>query len=179
MKTAIVSLICCCAVTSGAGPLDVCQLFDRVNDLNGRILRIRGELRPSPEGLWLAGTQCKHVSVGGLVWPAILALDFSSSTTIDTDPGFVSDRKSLDRVPSPTSTGGNRRRVFVTYVGLFETRPNWSQWVVTGSDGRPWGIGFGHLNTAPGRIILKVAEKFEIQSATGQDEDAKKGKAAH
>jgi hypothetical protein len=54
-------------------------------------------------------------------------------------------------------------RICMTFTGIFETRQYQAKDVGKDSDGRWRAFGFGHLNTAPGQILLKTVKDLNVE----------------
>ncbi len=111
------------------------------------------------EGNWFTGDKCPGVfKSGNYQWPSIIW--FSTPTMpnrsrlhtidfqFDSESEYLMEaryRALKQRVPD--------RCIIWTYLGLFETRNDWSDPLAIGVDGNP--LGFGHLGKAPGQLIAK------------------------
>jgi hypothetical protein len=49
-------------------------------------------------------------------------------------------------------------RIWMTYIGLFETRDYKPSEV-----GRDRAYGFGHMNSAPGQLVIKTVKDLQVE----------------
>ena len=142
--------------------LTVCEILARPLQYDGQLIHIRDVVRGTDEGAWFAGEQCPGVFVTeGIVWPSLISLEVPGHTmpqlhSVD----FNYDLASQDRlIPKYKQLKRylSEDCIAWTYTGVFETRKDWSgPEAKTIDQGRL--RGFGHLNGAPGQLLLKSAD---------------------
>jgi len=143
--------------------LTVCDILRDPLGFDGKMIRLRGRLSGTDEGNWLMGAGCPGVLVtDGYVWEPMIFIAAPASRGQIHSVDFAYDFKSEER-------GRKRYRELLrrlppscitwTYVGVFETRKEWSKLM----NGNP--NGFGHQNAAPGELLTK--EVVSVEAITG------------
>jgi hypothetical protein len=135
----------------------VCDVLADPLQYDGKLIRIRGEVVGTSEGEWLKGSGCPGVlRTDGYVWDSLVSLELPGYPLqihkVDFEHDFAGDERlahgyQLLRRELPDQC------ISWTYTGLFETRKEWSKM----SNGKP--RGFGHLNAAPGALVIKSADE--------------------
>jgi len=141
--------------------LTVCEILSRPLEYDGQLIRIRDVMRGTEEGSWFAGDDCPNAFAAegytfpSLIWPEIPgtllqlhSVDFNYDLT--SQNRLMPKYKQLKRYVSEDC-------IAWTYTGVFETRRNWAGAEAKTID--PGRLrGFGHLNAAPGQLLLKSAD---------------------
>jgi hypothetical protein len=136
--------------------LTVCDVLSKPLSYDGELVRIRGEIVGTDEGTWFKGEECPAVMVtDGYVWGSLISIEFPGSPFQIHPVNFEYDASSVRRLTpryKKLRRGLPDRCIAWTYTGLFETRKEWSKMM----NGNP--RGFGHLNGAPGELIIKSVD---------------------
>jgi hypothetical protein len=147
--------------TSNLPILTVCEILSSPLKYDGRLIQIRDVIRGTDEGSWFVGDQCLDLFVTeGHAWPSLISLEMPGNPLQLHSVDFKYDFASQDRLTSKYKQ--LKRRVSEdciawTYTGVFETRKDWTAAEARTID--PGRLrGFGHLNAAPGHLILKSAD---------------------
>jgi hypothetical protein len=147
--------------TSNLPILTVCEILSNPLQYDGKLIRIRDVIRGTDEGSWFVGDQCLDLFVTeGHAWPSLISLAVPGNPLQLHSVDFKYDFASQNRLTS--KYGQLKRRVSGdciawTYTGVFETRKNWAGAEAKTID--PLRLrGFGHLNAAPGQLLLKSAD---------------------
>jgi hypothetical protein len=146
-----------------AKPLSVCDLLTDPSKYNGHVVAVRGLVTGTDEGAWLkADVACKKpLTTYGFTWPQYLWLEIADTPLIVGRVGFQTDAAALRKIDIETrrmSLDYEKDRIRLTYVGVFETR-----------DYKPSDIGinraygFGHMNAAPGQIVIRTVKDLEVE----------------
>lgn len=143
--------------TSRAVPLSVCELLADRMKYNGQMVTVKGEGDATSEGTWLSDESCRGaVTIGGRSWGKEVALvspDFAMKPV-----DFQYDDQAEERLQREfKKLKVNRKtvRVFVTYEGLFETRPD--------SELQCEYCGFGHLGGSPAQLVIKTKRDLVVK----------------
>jgi hypothetical protein len=136
--------------------LTVCDILSDALSYDGELVRIRGEIVGTDEGTWYKGEDCPGVLVTeGYVWPSLIAIEAPGNPLQIHSVNFEYDFSGMKRLTPGYKKLRRRmpdRCIAWTYTGVFETRKEWSKMM----NGNP--RGFGHLNGAPGELIVKSAD---------------------
>jgi hypothetical protein len=149
--------------TPESAAISVCTvLADRLR-LNGKIISVRGYEESTDDGSWLKGDCKTHVTTDGHVWPDLIWLSVSHLDTLH-EIRFKTDMDALRRFGDMTAKAarsGHKYRVWVTYVGMFETEGELG--IGGGKVGPDHGTGLGHLNGAPAQLVIKTVRDLKIE----------------
>lgn len=134
----------------------VCDVLRDPLRYDGELIQIRGEVVGTEEGSWLKGFDCPGVlKTDGYVWDSLISLDLPGNPLqihqVDFEHDFTADRR-LEQKYRLLRRKLPDKCIALTYTGLFETRKEWQRMM----NGKP--RGFGHLNAAPGALIIKSAD---------------------
>jgi len=147
--------------TSNPPILSVCEILSNPLQYDGQLIRIHDVIKGTEEGAWFAGEQCPEVFVTeGHAWPSLISLEVPGNPFQLHPVDFSYDFASQDRL-LPKYKQLKRRLsencIAWTYTGVFETRKDWTTPEARTID--PGRLrGFGHLNAAPGQLLLKSAD---------------------
>jgi len=135
----------------------VCDVLSKPLAFDGMSVRIRGRMVGTDEGSWLKGFDCPGVmKTDGYVWDSLISLDLPGNPLqihqVDFEHDFAADQR-LEQKYQPLRRKLPDRCIAFTYTGVFETRKEWQRMM----NGNP--RGFGHLNAAPGALIIKSADE--------------------
>jgi hypothetical protein len=144
-------------------PVLVCDVLSDLAKFNGKIISIRGVVEGSNEGTWIIATRCAvRLVTDGYLWRTAIAIELPSTLFLRDDVDFQLDRAAiewLDHKVKQMQYKGTTDTLWLTYIGLFETKKKLE--VGVDPSGKRWPDGFGHLNTAPGRLLIKtVSDTF-------------------
>jgi hypothetical protein len=138
----------------GQPPQSVCDvIFNDPTKLNGKVVRIRGLLSSTDEGIWLR-EECKtHLVTKGLTWGNSLWVYIDES-----DENIARSWEKMGARLTELRADTRRDRVRVTIVGRVETRASMDDEVIQ----MPYGLakaGFGHLGGSPAEInVISVGD---------------------
>lgn len=147
--------------SSSLPTLTVCEILSNPLQHDGQLIRIRDVTKGTNEGAWFVGNQCPDLLVTeGHAWPSLISLEVPGNPFQLHPVDFSYDFASQDRL-IPKYKQLKRRLsddcIAWTYTGVFETRKKWDGAEAKTID--PGRLrGFGHLNAAPGQLILKSAD---------------------
>jgi hypothetical protein len=146
--------------------LTVCQALVSAGTYDGQVVRLRDTKSETSEGGWLEGTSCPGAVVtDGFVWPSVVFLQTSRAGVFRLHKSEITyDLASEERASQKYARLKARlpdRCIRWTYIGMFETRQDWSQSKLTYADGTSKFAGFGHLGYAPAQIIVRSVEDVE------------------
>jgi hypothetical protein len=147
--------------------LSVCDILADPIKYNGRLVAIRGVSEGTDEGWWIgAGKPCNAPLVtGGYTWPSIIWVGSVGGPQMSRRVEFRTDQRAVDRIDREVRRmriDPKLDRVWLTFIGLFETREFTARDV--GRAGGAWrAFGFGHLNTAPGQLFLKTVRDLYVE----------------
>lgn len=135
--------------------LSICEVLRNPARLRGRVLSIRGFLVTTEEGSWLSGDCRDHLVTKGLTWSNAIWILVTGET----------DFPALERMGEKVSRErrGQADRVWVTYVGMLETKSSMDDEVGLDDKGSTRRLGFGHLNDAPAQIDVRTARDVVIE----------------
>ncbi len=145
---------------SDAGVLDVCGALHHIDDLNGKIVRIRGEYLLGTEVVGLFGQCDGKVLIGGDPWPPVISTRtagaaLAEANISDWDPG------SLGQLPKAFKSKCPSCKMMVTLTSrLKSSRENASY---SGRDGKTYHMGFGHLGALGAELDMLAATAIVIE----------------
>jgi hypothetical protein len=145
--------------------LSVCDILRDPVQYNGKIIAVRGFLVSTDEGSWLHG-ECKEPLItngykwASMIWPesptsgfALHKAPFEEDVLAQREMWATRDREITDR----------RDRLWVTYIGLLETRPTMNLEVFVRPNGQRQPVGFGHLGGAPAQLLVKTVKDVVVE----------------
>jgi hypothetical protein len=146
--------------------ITVCDALRDPLQYNGKIVALRGYLVSTDEGSWLNG-DCKErlKTTSDLEWPNAVWVGGPRSAAIH-NLTFERDERAMEQVRkqiAQAAKGLERYRIWVTYIGLFETWTNIKAAVYLDKSGSPRLAGFGHLGSAPAQLFIKTAEDAVVE----------------
>jgi hypothetical protein len=152
--------------TEFAKPLTVCESLDHRNDLDGKMIAIRGVSVGTSEGVWLVDPKCPDpIATPRYAWPRSIYLASISHASSPVD--FRFDSKADDKLRAEFERlHVNRKavRIWITYVGRFETRKDLSTALFRDYNGGLHPAGFGQLNSVPAQLVVKTQRDMTIQA---------------
>jgi hypothetical protein len=138
----------------------VCEILSKPMVYDGKLVHIRGEVVGGGEGAWFKGEACPGVfTTEGHTWESLISIQAPGSPLQIHPVDFEYDLASFKKLTSKYENLSRRapdQCIAWTYTGVFETREVWPKMI----DGRP--RGFGHLNVAPGELIVKSADDVAL-----------------
>ena len=153
-------------VCSPQNTVSVCDALKRRVSLNHKIIAVRGIQLATDEGAWLKGLDCgESLAVGGHAWPTFIWLELSTRSRSAAGFGSTDLDASVKRINAEIVKRGfdpKRDRLWVTYVGMFETDDESGQRV---DDSGRSQAGFGHLNSAHAQLIVKDVRDAVVEQA--------------
>jgi hypothetical protein len=138
--------------------LNICDVIS--NDptkLNGKVIKVRGLLGGTDEGIWLVG-ECKtHLVTKGLTWGNDLSVYVDES-----DEAVARSWEKLGQQLRQLHADTRRDRVWVTNIGRLETRASMDDEVVKTEHGLV-RVGFGHMSGSPAEINVISVEDVKLE----------------
>jgi len=139
-------------------PISVCELLAHGAEKRGQTVSVKGSLHTGPEELALYGVDCTPaLETDGYKWPKAVWL--TSPGGIPEEPvDFAVDKQAMEefsrdvakfRAANPKATS-----IPVVVIGKFEFPRKFVGGI--GVNGKWVGNGYGHLNSYPGQIVLKL-----------------------
>ena len=148
--------------------LSVCDVLAVPMKYDGKLIRVRGVWEGAGEGSWIEpGVKCgTPVTAFGYTWPSIISIETADSLQRIHKVEFHTDLRALRAVNDEVQRkqiDPKNNRTWVTFIGVFETRDYQASDI--GSDGRGGHRvnGFGHLNGAPGQLLVKTVKDLKIE----------------
>ena len=154
------------ALRAAPPPASVCDLLANPQSFNHKLIAVRGVQVATGEGVWLDGNGCtKRITAGGYQWPDIMWIELSDR--VRREAGFNveplrTDVARIDAQLKKQDFNPRRDRLWITYVGRFETYDDFEHHVLRDSAGSR-GIGFGHLNSAPAMLIVTAVRDAFVE----------------
>ena len=137
--------------------LSVCDVVaSDPTKLNGKIIKVRGVLIGTQEGLWLGGECKSQLVTKGVTWSNLLSIyvDGSDESIMRSWGSITVKRRQLHAVAAD--------KTWLTIIGRLETRLSMDQEVQETPHG--WvKLGFGHLNESPAEINFISVEDVSIE----------------
>ena len=139
-------------------PLTVCQILADLPRYQSKIVQVRGKWL----GTSLDGHDCQPLRTGEYVWEMGIAIAEPDSPILELEGERVTwtlDRRAVDRAAQQMETQRNRygRYVMGTFIGRLDTREEGLATYRT-DDGKLHGLGFGHLNRYPARLVIATVK---------------------
>ena len=135
-------------------PLGVCDAMRQHQNLDGKIVRIRGEYVATFEIVGLYGNCDGRAILDGTPWPWAIHVTFanSSNSVEGLDPESLQSLRRVTAKPCP------KCKRYVTLVGRFKS--SGSNPAYLSSKGTPVHAGFGHLGVFGAEIETIAAENI-------------------
>jgi hypothetical protein len=137
--------------------LSVCELLKDRTQYDGKMVIVRVEEAGSSEGGWLVDRSCSgSLAISGRDWGweiALVSPDFAAKPV-----EFQYDKQAEERLQrefKKLKVDVRKVHVFVTYEGIFETRPD--------SHLTCRGCGFGHLGGSPTQLVVKTERDLVVK----------------
>jgi len=124
--------------------VSVCELLTSLQQNNGSLISVRGELVSTDESLSLRGECSERVYIDGFDWPSAISI---------VPP--AGDRSGLGAPPKAGQIA------IASVIGRLETRQQFET-VRTSRDVFP--IGFGHVNRFPAELVVTRVVSVEIRN---------------
>jgi hypothetical protein len=136
----------------------VCDALENRKSINHQLITVKGVQIASDEGAWLERNDCRPLAVAGYDWPTSIWLELSDKRR--KEAGFESTdlELSVRRINEKIRYrhyDPKRDRLWLTYVGVFETYDDGLEKHVYVDSSGSRGVGFGHLNRSPAELIVK------------------------
>ncbi len=138
--------------------LSVCEVLAHdPTRLNGKVVRVKGFLGGTDEGIWLTEECQSHLVTKGLAWGNDLSVHVDLSD-VDTSRAWGKMLEKLNQLHADMG----RDKIQVTIVGRIETRASMDDEVVQ----MPYGLrraGFGHMGGSPAEINVISIDDVAIE----------------
>lgn len=143
-------------------PLSVCELLSKRLQYSGKMVVVRGEVKPGGHGPYLiASADCGVALVTkGVTWPNVVNLAYpdNRSKLVEYHADFEMDWRSVEKAESEEKRqrfNPETDRIFKTFSGLFETFSDLENRVTPELPNAP-KRGFGPLGLdAPAQLLIK------------------------
>ena len=145
-------------------PLSVCDALARRAEFNHKVIAIRGVFL-TDEGSWLMSNNCGTLATPEFKWPAMIWIESSKEAQQSAgfhDEPYQTQVKNINAELQKQGYDRKRHEIWLTYIGRFETFEDLRR------QGKPVGYGFGHLNSAPARLIVNEAKDLQIKPSPSQ-----------
>lgn len=154
------------------GALSVCAILSDPAKFNGQLVTIRGISEGTDEGWWIDTDKActAPLITNGYNWPSIIwvkSIDGPERThrvNFETDQDTVSK---VDREVRRLHIDPKLDRIWLNFTGIFETR-EFTAKDVGKADGKSRADGFGHLNSAPGQLLLKTVSGLYVERSAAR-----------
>lgn len=148
------------AIQPPAAPVvSVCELLKDRMQYDGKMVTVRGEVDGTSEGTWLSDDFCPEaLTILGRDWRRSIALVTPNFAVKPVE--FQYDQGAADRLQREfklLKVDPKKVRMFVTYEGVFETRPD-SDLTCGGR-----ACGFGHLGGSPGQLVVRTKRDVAVK----------------
>jgi hypothetical protein len=149
------------------GALSVCDILSDPAKYNGRLVTIRAISEGTDEGWWIgAGKACTAPLItNGYSWPSIIWVQSIGGPQHTHRPDFETDQNAVSKVDREVRRlhiDPKLDRIWLSFTGIFETR-EFTAKDVGNADGKWRADGFGHLNSAPGQLLLKTVSGLSVE----------------
>ena len=143
--------------------VSVCDVVMNRLKYDGQLINVRGVVLGTEEGMWIAapGKCTPGLTTFGYSWPDIIWVAPPDSPGRLHDVDFQLDLRNLEQIDQQIramNVDPSKDRVWLTVSGLFETRVYEPTGVSTSGRGNQGASGFGHMNSAPGQLLVKGEE---------------------
>jgi hypothetical protein len=144
----------------------VCDLLSNPAKYDGKLVKVSGRWDGTDEGSWLEGNACKVAFVAeSQTWPSAISLESPESTSRVHAVDFREDHKSmtqLERSYLELRKTVAPACIATTILGVFETRQDWLDPNQRNAQRPHRNLGFGHLNSCPGQLLVKSGESVSV-----------------
>ena len=158
-----------CGVSPAAGEwpktITVCEVLKDPVRYNGKMVAVRGRVVSTGEGTWLIGEGCTDtIETAGYKWSASIWLESRKGEALH-EVDFSRDEVAFTKFAALLKSKGDdgSKKLVATYLGLFETYEDLAQRIVKYPSGELKGVGFGHLDSAPGQLIVRSVSLTDVQ----------------
>lgn len=148
--------------------VSVCDVVGDPTRYDGKMVAVHGLVRGTDEGVWLVGEACpkKLITTWGHVWHPSVWLakpgDFGITHQIDFDLDEAAMNRAADTIKRQIQDP-KLDKIWATYIGRIETRPNINSEPVRSADGTLRPAGFGHLNRSPAQLIIQSIADVRVE----------------
>ena len=140
--------------------VDVCSALRRIDDLDGKIVVIRGEYIGGPEVNGLFGQCDEKMMIGGNLWPSAISIRPATVAVAEANQKEW-DSASLSRLSGAFRTRCSSCKVTATLTGRLKS----SQGNASYSDreGKIYHLGFGHLGVFGAELEILAATDIAVR----------------
>ena len=143
--------------------LPICDVLKDPSRYNGKQIAVRGYESGSDEGVYLKGDCAVALETDGIKWPNLIWLVYPGSSFALHTVDFTLDKRSLDTAAAKVKAYKGPVRVWLTYVGLLETREPFSLQVYRDKAGVKRPAGFGNGAAAPAQFVIKTVQDVVVE----------------
>jgi hypothetical protein len=153
----------------------VCEVLADLAALNGKVISVRGTVIGGGHGASLTARCSAPLIVKRFTWPNAIWLELPRS-----GKPFEPERSALERADAAVRRFRRREgdEIVMTYVGMLQTDDLATRTFVD-REGKPAGLGFGHLNFAPAQPIIKTARDVEVRRRSARDKEVPPPNTGH
>ena len=147
-------------------PISVCDVLRDPVKYNGKMIAVRGFLISTDEGHWLNGDCEEPLITNGYKWKSAIWPESPSSRSALHKVAFEEDfeaETAMYAVRNREMKDPRHDRLWVTYIGLLETRQSMDIEVFVRPNGERQPVGFGHLGGAPAQILIKTVKDIVVE----------------
>jgi hypothetical protein len=148
--------------------LSVCDILADRLKYNHQLVTIRGVSVGTDEGWWVGPdkTCSKPLTTDGYTWPSIIWVESVGEARANRGVEFRTAHNvvsKIDREVSQMHIDPKLDRIWLNFTGIFETREFGSKDIGYGR-----AFGFGHMNSAPGQLLLKTVADLHVERGAAQ-----------
>ena len=150
------------------GTLSVCDILADPLKYNYQLVKIRGVSVGTDEGWWIGPDKpcSRPLTTGGYTWPSIIWVESVDESRPSRGVQFRTDHNAVNKIDGAVARmhiDPKLDRIWLNFTGVFETR------VFTSKDiGKGRAFGFGHMNSAPARLLLKTVTDLHVEHVAAQ-----------
>jgi len=153
------------AETPNERRLTVCELMADLNAYSNRVVTVVGEYMSDPEHFSIGAESCEQpFKTFGYEWPTALQLRLVGGRDTPSKVPFEADTASIEsfyhavRELKALSVQG-----CIEVTGMVQMKDDYSP-TFTMRGGQKRGLGFGHMNSLPGQLIVKTVHVLSLQA---------------
>jgi hypothetical protein len=141
----------------------ICDVLHDPSKLNGKLIAVRGYEFSTDEGVFLKGNCKDSLETQGVTWPNLISLAYPGGSFALHEVDFTVDRDAIAAASDLVRRYKEPKRVWLTYVGLLETREPFNLQVYTDKSGKKRPAGFGNGAVAPAQLLIKTVKDVVVE----------------
>jgi hypothetical protein len=127
------------------------------------MVAVRGYEFSTDEGVYLKGDCPNVLETDGIKWPNVISLAYPGSSFALHSVDFTADKRGIATAAEKVKLYRVPVKVWLTYIGLLETREPFSLQIYTDRDGVKRPAGFGNGAAAPAQLLIKTVKDVVIE----------------